>query len=160
MNSLEEKYGGDVHVHENTWPGLFGIITAMRALIAVMYALTETFILIVTIMTSGRVISAEQKDLGIYKAVEFNSIYLRVSFAARFGITAFIGAAVGIIFAAIFTDPLVSVVMRLAGISNFASSFSIESILPLVIVTVLFTAFAFLTSRNIRKTDLTLLITE
>ena len=24
--ALESAYGGDIHVHENTWPGLFGII--------------------------------------------------------------------------------------------------------------------------------------
>lgn len=159
-HSLEEKYGGDVHFHENTWPGLFGIIAAMRMLIIVMYALTAAFILIVTVMTSGRVIAAEQKDLGIYKAVGFDSSRLRVWFAMRFGITALIGAAAGIILAAIFADPLVSAVMKLAGISNFASSFSVGSILPLIIVTLLFTAFAFFTSRNIRKTDLTVLITE
>lgn len=29
---LLEAYGGDVHVHENTWPGLLGIISAMQKL--------------------------------------------------------------------------------------------------------------------------------
>ena len=159
--ALENMYGGDVHVHENTWPGLFGIISAMQILIVVMYSLTAEFILIVTIMTSGRIISAEQRDLGIYKAIGFHTDQLRTAFALRFGITALVGSAVGIILAAIFTDPLVSAVMKLAGISNFASSPSLGSVLlPLGVVTVLFTVFAYLAAGRIRRTDLTVLITE
>ncbi len=37
---LEKTYGGDVHVHENTWPGLFGIIRAMHILLVLMYLLS------------------------------------------------------------------------------------------------------------------------
>lgn len=160
-DSLEEKYGGDVHVHENTWPGLFGIISAMRILIIVMYALTAAFILIVTTMTSGRIISAEQKDLGIYKAIGFQTNRLRAAFALRFGMTALVGSAVGVILAAVFTDPLVSAVMKLAGISNFSSSISFESApLPICAVTALFAVFAYLASAKIRHTDFTVLISE
>ena len=159
--TLEDMYGGDVHVHENTWPGLFGIISAMRILIIVMYALTAMFILIVTTMTSSRIISAEQRDLGIYKAVGFHTGLLRAAFALRFGITGLIGSAVGVILAAIFTDPIVSAVMKLAGISNFYSLPSVESILfPIAAVAVLFTVFAYIAAGKIRRTDLTILISE
>lgn len=41
--ALESAYGGDIHVHENTWPGLFGIISAMQALLVLMYALIVIF---------------------------------------------------------------------------------------------------------------------
>jgi len=27
--TLESAYGGDIHIHENTWTGLFGVISAM-----------------------------------------------------------------------------------------------------------------------------------
>lgn len=160
-NSLEEKYGGDVHVHENTWSGLFGIISAMRILIVVMYVLTAAFILIVTTMTSGGIISAEQRDLGIYKAMGFRTVQLRAAFALRFGITALVGSTVGVILAAVLTDPLVSAVMKLAGISNFSSAPSVGSVpLPIGAVTVLFAVFAYLTSKKIQHTDLTALISE
>lgn len=159
--ALEDMYGGDVHVHENTWPGLFGIISAMQILIVVMYALTAAFILIVTIMTSGRIISAEQRDLGIYKAVGFRTNQLRAAFAMRFGITALAGSGVGIIIAAVFTDPLVSTVMKLAGISNFASSPSVGSVaVPMCAITALFLVFAYLAAGKIRRTCLTVLISE
>lgn len=159
--ALTTAYGGDVHVHENTWPGLFGIISAMRILIVVMYVMTAAFILIVTVMTSGRIISAEQRDLGIYKAMGFCTNQLRTAFALRFGITALVGSAVGVVLAAVFTDPLVSAVMKLAGISNFSSAPSVGSVpLPIGAVTVLFAVFAYLTSKKIRYTDLTVLISE
>ncbi|MCM1335756.1 MAG: ABC transporter permease, partial [Eubacterium sp.] len=159
--ALENAYGGDVHVHENTWPGLFGIIAAMHALIAAMYALVIVFILIVTVMTSGKLLSAEQCDLGIYKAVGFETNTLRLTFALRFGMTALVGSAVGTALAAMLTDPLVSAVMRLAGISNFASAPSFGSVmLPSVIVIPLFICFAYMAAAKIKKTDLTALIAE
>lgn len=160
-NTLKEKYGGDVHVHENTWPGLFGIISAMQTLIIVMYVLTAAFILIVTTMTSGRIILAEQRDLGIYKAIGFRAGQLITAFALRFGITAIAGSVIGVILAAMFTDPLVSAVMKLAGISNFGSAISFGSAaMPILAITALFVIFAYISSRKIRRTELTLLISE
>ncbi len=161
IEALETAYGGDVHVHENTWPGLFGIISAMHALIAAMYALVIVFILVVTVMTSGKLLSAEQRDLCIYKAVGWRTNTLRVTFALRFVITAFVGAIIGTALAALLTDPLVSAVMKLAGISNFASSPSIGSVLlPLGVVIALFFCFAYFAAGKIKKTALTVLIAE
>ncbi len=159
--ALETAYGGDVHVHENTWPGLFGIISAMHAMIAAMYAMVFVFILIVTVMTSGKLISVEQKDMGIYKAIGFGTNSLRLSFAIRFGIVAFSGSLIGTALAALLTDPLVSTAMKLAGISNFTSSPSVGSvILPSVIVILLFFCFAYIAAGKIKKTALTVLIAE
>lgn len=159
--ALEAAYGGDVHVHENTWPGLFGIISAMHALIAAMYAMVIAFILIVTVMTSGKLLSAEQRDLGIYKAVGFKTSTLRLTFAVRFGIVALIGSVIGTALAAFLTDPLISAVMKLAGISNFASEPSPGSvILPSGIVILLFFGFAYFAAGKMRKSSLTVLIAE
>lgn len=159
--ALESAYGGDVHVHENTWPGLFGIIAAMRALLAFMYGMVTAFILIVTIMTGSRLLMAEQRNNGIYKALGFTNRQLRLSFALRFGLTAAVGGAVGLVLAAAATDPLVSSAMKLAGISNFASAATVDStLLPIAVVIGLFTLFAYLAAGKIKKTDLTVLITE
>lgn len=158
---LEKTYGGDVHVHENTWPGLFGIISAMQGMTVFMYVSVIVFILIVTIMTSKKIISAEQHDLGIFKAIGFTNFQLEINFAMRFMLTASIGAVIGIIFAAIVTDPIVSSVMKLAGISNFASSpNAAEIIFPALIVVLLFGFFGFVSAKKIKKLDLTLLISK
>lgn len=85
---MESAYGGDIHVHENTWPGFFGIISAMQALLVLMYALVIVFILIVAIMTGSKILLAEQKDLGIYKAIGFSSASLQLLFAVFGGLLA------------------------------------------------------------------------
>lgn len=158
---LEETYDGDVHVHENTWPGLFGIISAMRALVIFMYGIVTIFILIVTVMTGSKILSAEKKDLGIYKAIGFQTRQLRLTFALRFGMVAAVGSAVGILLAMFLTDPLVSAFMKLAGISNFASVPSAGSvILPAGVVILLFTGFAYFAARKIKTISLTALIAE
>lgn len=159
--ALESAYGGDIHIHENTWPGLFSIISAMQALLVLMYALVIVFILIVTVMTGSKILSAEQKDLGIYKAIGFSSAGLRLTFALRFAFVSVLGGLAGMLLAAAVTDPIVSAVMKLAGISNFASTPNFTSvILPMVVVMVLFTAFGWLSAGKIKKVALYVLISE
>ena len=159
--ALENTYGGDVHVHENTWPGLFGIISAMQALMVFLYVMVGVFILVVTILTGSRLLAAEQRDLGIYKALGFTNRQLMTSFAMRFGIVALLGSAIGAVLSAVLTDPIVSAAMKLAGISNFASEPSAGSILlPVITVILLFTGFAFLTAGRLKNIDVTILISE
>lgn len=159
--ALETAYGGDVHVHENTWPGLFGIIAAMRALLVFMYGTVTVFVLIATIMTGSRLLMAEQRNNGIYKALGVTNRQLRFSFALRFGMTAAVGSILGLALAAAATDPLVSSAMKLAGISNFTSAATLNStLLPAAAVIGLFTLFAYLAAGKVKRTDLTDLISE
>lgn len=158
---LLEAYGGDVHVHENTWPGLLGIISAMQGLLAFMYGMIAVFVFIVTIMTGSKILRAEQKDLGIYKTIGCSTAMLRMTFSLRFGIVAAIGAAGGTIMAAFLTDPLVSAIMRLAGISNFASHPTLfEILMPGLTVTLLFLGFSYLAAGRIKKADMTVLTAD
>ncbi len=159
--ALESAYGGDIHVHENTWSGLFGIISAMQALLVLMYALVIVFILIVTVMTGSKILLAEQKDLGIYKAIGFSSTSLRLTFALRFAMVAVLGGFFGTLLAAVITDPIVSTVMKLAGISNFASHPNfIGLIFPMVVVTLLFAIFGGLVAGKVKKLPLTVLVVD
>lgn len=158
---LTQAFGGDVHVHENSWPGLFGIISAMHGLLAFMYGMIAVFVFIVTILTGNKILTAEQKDLGIYKSMGCSTRMLRVTFSLRFGIVAAIGASGGTILAAVLTDPFVSAVMRLAGISNFASRPAPSNIvLPGLIVILLFLGCSYLTAGRIKKGDMTVLTAD
>lgn len=160
-DALENTYGGDIHIHENTWPGLFGIISAMQALLLYMYALVIVFILVVTVMTSSKILSVEQKDLGIYKAIGFSSACLQLAFSLRFAIVSFLGSLTGMVLAGVFTDPLVSHIMKLAGIGNFASNPEMFTVvLPVVAVTVAFTVFSWFFAIKIRKVAITVLTVE
>ena len=150
--ALEQTWGGDVHVHENSWPGLSGIISAMHLLILFLYGVSAAFICIVTGMAGTKILDVEQKDMGIYKSIGCSVRMLRFSFAFRFGIVAAVGAVIGTLAAMGFTDPVVSTVMRLAGISNFASWNTPGSVLlPGSMVILLFFGFAWLLSGRIRS---------
>lgn len=159
--ALETAYGGDVHVHENSWPGLYGIISAMRTLVLFMYGMVLLFTLIVTVMTGSKILAAETGDLGIYKAIGFTSGKLRLTFALRFCLIAAAGSALGMVLAAGCTDSLVSAVMKLAGISNFASRPDLGEILfPAGVVIVLFMGFSYLAAGRIKKVAVTVLMGE
>lgn len=157
--ALENAYGGDIHIHENTWPGLFGIISAMQALMVFLYVMVTVFILVVTVLTGSKLLAAEQRNMGIYKALGFTNQSLKLSFSLRFTMLALLGSAIGLILADFLTDKIVSAAMKLAGISNFASTPSMVSILlPVLAVTFLFTSFALLTAGRLKKMDVTILI--
>ena len=161
MEDLNARYGGDVHVHENSWPGLFGIINAMQALIRFLYIAVIFFILIVTMMTGSRILTAEQKNMGIYKAIGFSNRSLQLTFAFRFGLIALAGSAVGVLASALLADPLISAFMKLAGISDFSSRLELTgTLLPAAVVIVSFTMFAYLAAGRVKRINLMELVSE
>lgn len=158
---LEDTYGGDIHVHENAWPGLEGIISAMQMLMVFMYGVVAIFILVVITLTGSKILFMERKDLGIYKALGFSTRHLRLTFALRFGILSVIGSGIGIFLSAISTDPLVGFVLKLYGISNFPAHPGIASMIsPAMVVVGLFIGFSYLASRKIKAVSLITLIRE
>lgn len=161
MQALEDTYGGDVYLHENSWPGLYGILSAMQLMMIFLYGIVAVFVLIVTLLTAGKLLFAEQKDLGIYQALGFSSGQLRFSFALRFGLASLLGSVLGTALSAALTDPLVAFFMRMQGISNFSSQPGVESVLlPATAVVLLFTAFAWMAAGRIKKVRLSALLTE
>lgn len=152
MQALEEAYGGDVYLHENSWPGLSGILAAMELLTLFMYGMVVSFVLIVTILTGSRILAAEKADLSIYQAIGFSVNRLRRMFALRFGMAAFAGAALGMILSSLFTDLPVGALMRRFGISNFSSGPDFLGILlPPAAVICLFTVFAWLAAGKLKQ---------
>lgn len=154
-----EMYGGDVHVHENSWPGLLGIIAAMKVLLMVLYLGVAGFVFVVTVMTGSKVLRAEERELGIYKAIGFEDRKLRCIFTFRFVTAAGIGGCLGAVGAALGTDVLVGAVMRFAGISDFVSKATLgNTAVPLLIVAALFGGAAWVLSGKIRRVELTALM--
>lgn len=161
MQALEDLYGGDVYLHENSWPGLFGILSAMKWLMLFMYAVVAVFVFVVTSLSAGRLLVMEQKDLGIYRAIGFSPECLRISFSLRFGIVSGAGSILGSLTAILFTNPLVAALLRQFGISNFSGEPSaLGFMIPIVAVTGLFMLFAWLYAEKIRKMRLTVLVAE
>lgn len=159
--ALDGAFGHDLHIHENTWPGLQGILTSMQMLLALMYAMVAVFIFVVITLVGSKLLAKEQKDLGIYKALGFSTTQLRLAFSLRFALVSALGACVGVLLSGLGTDPLVAMVMRLCGISNFSSHPGLSSVvIPAVAVCGLFTLCAYFSAGRIKRVSITELIAD
>lgn len=137
---------------------LNAIITALKYFII---GFSVIFSLIVISMVCRKAFLKEKTDIGIYKAVGFRVNSLRLQFAFRFMTVSVIGAVIGIILSLWFTNPLLSLLIRNAGITRFTLSFSALSVmLPVIIIIVCFFMFAFMVSRAVKKVDVRSLIFE
>ncbi len=155
MQALESAYGGDVYLHENSWPGLYGILSAMELLMYFMYGVVLIMIFVITVLSGSKLLAMEQKDMGIYRSFGLTAGSLRVSFALRFGMVSFLGAVIGLLGSALFTDGLVAALLRMFGISNFSSHPDMENVLlPALAVIGAFTIFAWFIGRRIRTDKL------
>ncbi len=158
---LRETYGEQIEIDENTWSGLESISQVMSALEIFMYVITMIFILITVSLTGSKILYKEQHDLGIYKSLGFASEKLRLAFALRFCIVALVGSVLGITVSALLTDPMASAMLKMCGISRFSSSLNLfQMILPAMIVSLLFLAFAYLTAEKVKKVEPGILIVE
>lgn len=159
MKRLQSQYRFQTAVHTNSWSGLEGIVATMHLLTLVMYVIVVLFVFIVVILTSGKLLSAEQRSMAVCKSIGFTSDELRLSFMFRFLTVAGIGAIAGTIISAVFADPLITRLFRLFGISEFRSSVTfIHGLLPPLFVTILFTLFAYTASKKIKKVSVTALL--
>ncbi len=161
MEALNEAYGGDVYLHENSWPGLYGILSAMKLLMCFMYGTVVILIFVITALTGSKLLVMEQKDMGVYRSFGLTAARLRISFALRFGMVSLLGALIGAVCSAFLTDPLVAALLRMFGISNFSSHPSMGNVLfPALSVIAAFTMFAWLVAGRIKTGRLTSLLSK
>lgn len=76
--------------------------------------------LVVTLLTSGKLMQSERQDLSIYRAMGLPCTVLSRSFSLRFLLVSLVGCVVGTALSAVGTDPIVAVLMRMYGMSNFS----------------------------------------
>lgn len=151
MEYLQEAYTG-IDVHTNRWSGLDGIVRIMHILTAALYLLSAVFILTAAALVSGKLLQAEAGTMAVYKSLGVSAGMLRRSFALRFLLAAFLGALFGGIITAAGADTLIDALFRNLGIGEFSASMaSMETVLPVVIVSALFTVFAWLFSARISQ---------
>lgn len=155
MKILQEKYPMQMDVHTNSWSGLDGIVSTMNLLVIFMYSIVTIFILIVVALTTSRLLNFEQKDLGIYKVLGFTSKKLRKIFALRYIVVTMFGAIIGLILSELLAEKLILQLVKLFGVGEFISNISIiNTVLPVLILVLLFGIFSYLLSRKIKKVSL------
>lgn len=160
MTGLEKNFT-DVYFHENTWPGLQGILSAMQILFLFQYGLSGVFVLVATLLTGNRILIFERKNTAIFRALGASWIFLQQSFILRFIFVSLWGAITGQILNMLFSDSLISILMKHYGISNFSSRGSLENtIYPIFAVILFFSISAFFVSFSLRKSRLTELMEE
>lgn len=158
---LQKKYPVDMEVHTNSWSGLDGIVSTMHLLTKFMYVIVVIFISVVIGLTSSKMLLAEQRDMAVFKSIGFTSLKLRLAFVMRFGIVVTAGTVIGIVLSSVFADPVITILLKLFGISKFESSLEFRNgiLIPFIII-VLFVVFAYIFSRKIKKVDITTLINK
>lgn len=161
MEALNTAYGGDVYLHENSWPGLYGILRAMELFMYLMYGIVVILIFVITALTGSKLLVMEQRDMGIYRSLGFTARQLRISFALRFGMVSLFGSLIGVICSVFLTDPLVAALLRMFGISNFSSHPTTGNVLlPVLVVILAFTIFAWVVAGKIRTGTLVSLLSK
>ena len=135
--------------------------TAVIAMKTVIYSFSVVFALIVISMVCSKAFTQEKTDIGIYKSQGFTSKNLRLQFAVRFLIVAIIGSAIGTTVGLLFTESILSVLLKTMGVSSFYCEFSALSVMiPIGVVCLCFFLFAYFVSRKIKKVGIRQLVTE
>lgn len=159
MQQLQQSYPLDIAVHTNSWSGLDGIVSTMNLVMAGMYGVVGIFILIIIVLTGSKMLNFEQSDMAILKSIGLTSHQLRLSFTLRFTMVVLIGSIVGTLLSLIFADGIISKLVAIFGIGEFHSSLGfMNAILPIVMITLLFSVFAYISSHKVKKVALTQLI--
>lgn len=161
---LDEKLGDTLQtviyesIDEMNGIAYTSLVNAMQAFI---YIFSAVFAFVVVRMVVSKAFIRERTDIGIYKAIGFGTGRLRLGFAVRFMITAFIGAALGAVFGVFASKPVLMIAFRILGASKLYCDFTMLTIvLPVIFMGIAFFVFAFLMSGGIGKVRIRELVTE
>ena len=155
--SLDEVNFG----YDTDFSGDDSIIFALYGVTILIYILSGVFVAITVVLVCSKIFAKEKQDYGIYKAMGFTSTRLRRQFAVRFVICAFIGATIGIICTLLFSNALLSGILKMFGMYNFSSSLNVvAAIIPVVFMSVLYYLFSYIVSRKMKKVTPRVLISE
>jgi len=134
------------------------IIAAMGIAILVITICVIALVLYFVISSS---IIRKRRELGVYKAIGFSTVQLMSQFSIGFMIPAILGAAVGSVLGAVYTNPLMTASMR--GANVMKTNFIVDPvwIAGFCIATIIFSyALSLLITWRIRKISAYALVTE
>lgn len=161
MTAINAEYRLDMDVHTNSWSGLSGIVSTMRLLMAFIYAVVIVFILITVLLTSGKFLHAEQRDMAILKTVGFTSSSLRWAFALRFVLVVLVGSSFGALISSLLADRVILMLLSSFGVGAFSVTAMFAGIImPICIVTVLFALFAYGAAVRLKRLSAVSLLSE
>jgi ABC-type antimicrobial peptide transport system permease subunit len=154
VKHLKKKYRSKIEAVDVNSVDDFGdtITGSMSILNVFIYTISILFAFVVIIIVCGKIFLKERTDYGIYKALGFTSKTLRLQFALRFALVAFIGSLFGIGLNICLNNTMMNALLYNVGITSFAADYNLASILlPILVLTVCFFVFAYFASRKIKK---------
>ncbi len=134
---------------------------AIKFMTLIVYVFSIVFSVVVVYMFCCKAFIRERRDIGIFKALGFTSLKLRLQFAFRFSIVAVIGSVIGVALAAVFSGKLLSSILRLIGISSFKVIFNIRTFMvPTAVICICFFMFSLWATKKIKKVEVKELVVE
>ncbi len=166
VGMLNDSYGGILEAEITEKSGYADsmtetIDTLMNVVTGAIYAVSAVFALVAVHMVCTKAFLRERYDIGIYKAMGFTSNSLRFQFAVRFLIIAGIGSTAGTLLSLLFSDNILSILLKNIGISYFSVKFTVSTIaVPVLVICGCFFAFSYLVSRKIKSIAIRELVVE
>ena len=137
----------------------YRVISDIICVIILSFAIV--FSLIAIRLLTVKTFNQERLDLGIYKAVGFNTNNLRNTMAIRFTIASTIGVLLGIVLSILFSNQLLGLMLSNLGLNNMKSNNTILDYLLIILGGILVTYFgAYISSRRIKKISTRELVVE
>lgn len=137
------------------------IVSAVHALSLFVYILAVIFALVVISLVCGKIFAKEKQDYGIYKAMGFTSVNLRLQFALRFAAVSLLGSILGVVLTVLLMNKCFGLLLSYVGISQVDTEIAWLSVLnPIVIMAVVFFLFSYWKAGKIRRVQPRVLIAE
>lgn len=127
----------------------------------VIYAISIAVVFIIINMSCSKFFHNEVKHLGVLKASGFTSTNIRTQFALRFSIIFTLGAFFGGILSGVILTPVFGILFSTFGSTKMKIDFYPSLyLIPLAFVMVISFIAAYISSRRVKKVDVSILITE
>lgn len=163
-DDIKEKYGEALSAYvydyeENPVEAEYGEIIDLLKLI--IYVFSVVFAFVVIRMACSKAFAQERGDIGIYKALGFTSRGLRFGFAVRYLTVSFIGAILGMALSFMLSARVLSALLSVIGISRLVLKYTAASvIIPVLAIGLCYFAFAYFSSKKVRRVEVRELVSE
>ncbi|MBQ3546366.1 MAG: FtsX-like permease family protein [Lachnospiraceae bacterium] len=159
---LNEKFGDLILAKVYDIEADMGMINiAAEAIKYVIYGFSIIFTFVVVAMVCSKAFVREKTDIGIYKAIGFSSLTLRLHFALRFLIVSVMGSIIGYVTCVLCSENLLNSLLRGMGVTNIIVEYTkITVLIPVAIICICFFLFSFIVSGKVKRVQVRELVTE
>ena len=166
ISSLKNKYKSDSEIgFTNSLTSekeTFDTVQSSMNMLSVMAIfLTFLFVTVITIMLCIITIYRETTDTGIFKAVVFKTMELRLQFTFRFILVSIVGGIIGAVLSFLLDGKLEKSLISSIGIANLSPAWNFSSLgIPIIFIVCLTGIVAFILSAKIKRITPNSLICE